>query len=234
MSSINCLIIDDDEIDRLTVQSFVNRTPIFNLRGVFEDAFDAMNVLENEKIDVLFLDIDMPSISGIEVRKQFKDIPICVFITSYPEFAVESFELNTLDFIVKPLNFERFSQAVIRIQEYLELREKAYLFENSIGGDIIYIKEGTQQIKIKLYDILYLEALKDYTKIVMSDNRFCVLSSLGVLIKEDNFTKFVRIHRSYAIQKHQVSKIQSGEVILNNNLSLPVGRSYKDNLTLLQ
>ncbi len=234
MNSINCIIIDDNEIDRLTVQSFVSRNSIFNLLGVFEDAFDALNVLENEKIDVLFLDIDMPNINGIELRKRFTDIPICIFISSYPEFAVESFELNTLDFIVKPLKYERFSKAVIRIQEYLELREKAQLFEANIGGDTVYIKEGTQKIKIKLHDILYLEALKDYTKIVMPNNRFCVLSSLGVLIKEDNFTNFVRIHRSYAIQKHHVSKIQAAEVILSNNLPLPIGRSFRDNITFLQ
>lgn len=234
MNHINCIIIDDDEIDRLTVTSFVKRSSVFNIIGVFEDAEEAISVLQKEKIDVLFLDIDMPNLNGIEFRKQAKDVPVCVFITSHPEFAVESFELDTLDFIVKPIKYERFCQAVTRIEDYLELRQKAHLFESNIGGDVIYIKEGTEQVKIKLHDILYLEALKDYTKIVTESKRYCVLSSLGILIKETHFTNFVRIHRSYAIQKHYVKKIQSNEVMLQNDHLVPIGRSFRENLMYLQ
>ena len=234
MKHINCIIIDDDEIDRLTVTSFVKRNPEFNILGVFEEANTAIPLLLKEKIDVLFLDIDMPHLNGIEFRKMAKAVPICIFITSHPEFAVESFELDTLDFIVKPIKYERFCQAVVRIKDYLELKQKASLFEASIGGDVIYIKEGNEQIKIKLHDILYLEALKDYTKIITETKRYCVLSSLGLLIKEPNFNRFIRIHRSYAIQKHYVSKILTNDVLLHTNSLLPIGRSFRENLTLLQ
>ncbi len=234
MKHINCIIIDDDEIDRLTVTSFVKRNPIFNIIGVFEDPIEAISVLQKEQIDVLFLDIDMPEMSGIEFRKIAKSVPICIFITAHPEFAVESFELDTLDFIVKPIKYNRFCQTVTRIEDYLELKQKASLFEANIGGDVIYIKEGTEQIKIKLHDVLYLEALKDYTKIVTENKHYCVLSSLGLLIKENNFSTFIRIHRSYAIQKHYVSKILSNDVMLQNDFVLPIGRSFRDNLILLQ
>ena len=234
MKHINCIIIDDDEIDRLTVTSFVKRNPVFNIVGIFEDPIEAISVIQKEKIDVLFLDIDMPEMSGIEFRKIAKSVPICIFVTAHPEFAVESFELDTLDFIVKPIKYDRFCQAVKRIEDYMELKQKASLFEANIGGDIIYIKEGTEQIKIKLHDILYLEALKDYTKIVTENKHYCVLSSLGLLIKEDNFSAFIRIHRSYAIQKHYVSKILSNDVMLQNDSILPIGRSFRDNLILLQ
>lgn len=234
MKHINCIIIDDDEIDRLTVTSFVKRNPIFNIVGIFEDPIEAISLIQKEKIDVLFLDIDMPEMSGIEFRKIAKSVPICIFVTAHPEFAVESFELDTLDFIVKPIKYDRFCQAVKRIEDYMELKQKASLFEANIGGDMIYIKEGTEQIKIKLHDILYLEALKDYTKIVTENKHYCVLSSLGLLIKEDNFSAFVRIHRSYAIQKHYVSKILSNDVMLQNESILPIGRSFRDNLILLQ
>lgn len=234
MKHINCIIVDDDEIDRLTVTSFVKRNPIFNIIGIFEDATEAISVLQKEQIDVMFLDIDMPNMSGIEFRKIAKSVPICIFITAHPEFAVESFELDTLDFIVKPLKYERFCQTVTRIEDYMELKQKASLFEANIGGDVIYIKEGTEQIKIKLHDILYLEALKDYTKIVTENKRYCVLSSLGLLIKENNFSTFIRIHRSYAIQKHYVSKILTNDIMLQNDFLLPIGRSFRDNLILLQ
>jgi len=233
MGIFNCIIIDDDEIDRLTVVSFAKKFPVLNILGVFEHAQDALPLLGKEEIHVLFLDIDMPEINGIEFRKIAADVPVCIFISAHPEHAAESFQLDTLDFIVKPLKLDRFSQAVTRIADYMELRRKAELFEASIGGDTIYIKEGHEQTKVKLHDILYLEALKDYTKIVTSQKRHCVLSSLGVLLKESNFNSFIRVHRSYAVQKQFIKKILTNEVLLHNDMAIPVGRSYKTNLSAL-
>ena len=117
-----------------------------------------------------------------------------------------------------------------RIEEFMEIKLKAQLFETSIGGDIIYIKEGHEQTKVKLHDILYLEALKDYTLIITNQKRHCVLSSIGTLLKEPHFASFLRIHRSYAVQKQFIQKIGSQEIELKNNVIIPIGRSYKDNL----
>ncbi|TDO83578.1 LytTR family two component transcriptional regulator [Flavobacterium chryseum] len=227
-----CIIIDDDEIDRLTVVSFAKKFPILDILGVFESAEEALLFIETEKIDILFLDIDMPGLSGIEFRKKALEIPACIFITSHPEHAVESFEIETLDFIVKPLKLDRFAQTLSRIEEFMEVKLKASLFEASIGGDTIYIKEGHDQTKVKLHEILYLEALKDYTLIITDKKRHCVLSSIGNLLKEDHFQSFIRIHRSFAVQKQFIQKINSTEIILNNNIAIPVGRSYKENLNL--
>jgi len=229
----SCVIIDDDEIDRLTVLSFAKKFAVLDILGVFESAEDALPFIEKEKVDILFLDIDMPGLNGIEFRKQTLEIPICIFITAHPEHAVESFQIETLDFIVKPLKLDRFAQTLSRIEEFMEVRLKASLFEASIGGDTIYIKEGHEQTKVKLHEILYLEALKDYTLIITDKKRHCVLSSIGNLLKEDHFQSFIRIHRSYAVQKQFIQKINSTEIILNNNVSIPVGRSYKENLNLI-
>ncbi|MEZ0129409.1 LytR/AlgR family response regulator transcription factor [Flavobacterium sp. LBUM151] len=228
-----CIIIDDDEIDRLTVVSFAKKFPALDILGVFESAEEALLIIEKEKIDVLFLDIDMPGLSGIEFRKKALEIPVCIFITAHPEHAVESFEIETLDFIVKPLKLDRFAQTVSRIEEFMEIKLKALLFEASIGGDTIYIKEGHEQTKVKLHEILYLEALKDYTLIITDKKRHCVLSSIGNLLKENHFQSFIRIHRSFAVQKQFIQKINSSEILLHNNITIPVGRSYKDNLNLL-
>ena len=233
MKLLNCIIVDDDEIDRLVVTSFAKQHSNLNIVGIFERSEDALAILDTENIDVAFLDIDMPGLNGIEFRKKAHQIPVCIFVTSHPEFAVESFELDTLDFIVKPIKFDRFNQAMERVNEYMELKQKAELFESSIGGDVIYIKEGHQETKIKLHEILYLEALKDYTKIVTANKRHCVLASLGTLLKENHFGTFIRIHRSYAIQKQFIKTILSNDVLMNNNLILPIGRSYKDNLVSL-
>lgn len=233
MRQINCIIVDDDEIDRLMTISNVKKYPQFNLIGAYDNAKDALETINTEKIDVLFLDIDMPEINGFEIRKSAEKIPACIFITSHPEHAVESFEYETLDFIIKPVKNERFKSTVIRIEEFLEIKQKAALFEASIGGDAIYIKEGHEQTKVKLHDILYLEALKDYTLVVTTHKKHCVLSSIGTLLKEHHFQSFVRIHRSFAVQKQYVKKISSQEIELNNNISIPIGRSYKDNLNLI-
>ena len=230
MGTFNCIIIDDDEIDRLTVVSFAKKFPVLNILGVFDNAEAAIPVLTKEKIDVLFLDIDMPALSGIEFRKMAAHVPICIFITAHPEHAAESFELDTLDFIVKPLKLDRFAQTVGRIEHYMELRLKAQLFESSIGGDTIYIKEGHEQTKVKLHDILYLEALKDYTLVVTPQKRHCVLSSIGNLLKEDHFQSFIRTHRSFAVQRQFIQKISPNEIVLNSGALIPIGRSYKDNL----
>lgn len=233
MKALNCIIIDDDEIDRLTVLSYAKRFPQLNIAGVFDDGGEALPLLESETIDVLFLDIDMPTISGFEFRKKAMEVPVCIYITAHPEHAVESFELEALDFIVKPLKMDRFTQTMQRIESFMEIRFKAQLFDSSLGGDAIYIKEGHEQTKVKLHDILYLEALKDYTLIVTSQKRHCVLSSIGTLLKESNFQSFVRIHRSFAVQKQFVKKINSYEIELENNITIPIGRSYKDNLNLI-
>lgn len=227
-----CIIIDDDEIDRLTVLSFAKKFPVLDILGIFESAEDALPFIEKEKVDILFLDIDMPGLNGIEFRKKALEIPVCIFITAHPEHAVESFEIETLDFIVKPLKLDRFAQTVSRIEEFMEIKLKASLFEASIGGDTIYIKEGHEQTKVKLHEVLYLEALKDYTLVITDKKRHCVLSSIGNLLKEDHFQSFIRIHRSFAVQKQFIQKINSTEIILNNNIAIPVGRSYKENLNL--
>ena len=234
MNPFKCIIIDDDEIDRLTVVSYVKRFPNLKIIGVFENAQDALPVLEKEIIDILFLDIDMPVLNGLDFRKKASEVPVCIYITAHPEHAVASFEVDTLDFIVKPIKIDRFTQTVLRIEEYIELKQKAKLFESTLGGDVIYIKEGHTETKIKLHEILYLEALKDYTKIVTSSKKHCVLMSIGNLLKETHFQSFIRVHRSFAVQKQYIDKKMTNELLLNNGMIIPIGRSFKENLSLIQ
>ncbi len=232
MKAFDCIIVDDDEMDRLVVVSYAKRFSILNIVGVFESAEKALLFLEQNKIDIAFLDIEMPGASGIELRKKALEIPVCVFISSHTESAAETFELQTLDFIVKPFKFPRFEQTIKRIEEFMEVRLKASLFESSIGGDVVYVKTGHDQIKVKLHEILYLEALKNYTILVTEEKRHCVLSNLGEILQEDKFQSFIRIHRSFAVQKQFIQKIGSQEIELKNNISIPIGRSYKESIQL--
>lgn len=233
MKKLNCIIVDDDEVARLKVVSIARRFPVLNILGHFATANAAFSIAEKEKIDVLFLDIDMPSISGLALRKKLIQIPVCVFITSHSEHAVESFELETLDFIVKPLREERFAQTVVRIEEFMEVKHKAELYEASFGDDFIYIKEGYNKVKVKLYDILYIEALKDYCILVTERKRYCVLSGIGNLLKEEQFSTFIRIHRSYAVQKQFAEKVGTQTITLLNGKQLPIGNSFKETLQIV-
>lgn len=229
----NCIIVDDEDVDRLMVVSFAKRYPSLNIIGSYKSAEEALPILEKEKIDVAFLDIDMPGISGVEFRKKAMDIPVCIFITGHAEYAVESFELETLDYIMKPLRFDRFEKAMLRVEQFLEIKQKATLFEMSFGDNAVFIKEGNEKSKINLYDILYLEALKDYTFLVTTQKKHCVWSNIGTLLKQETFNTFTRIHRSFAIQKQFIKKINAQEVLLNNNTIIPIGRSYKESVKLL-
>ncbi len=233
MKKYSCIIVDDDEIDRLTVLSFAKKFPLLQVVGIFSSAEDAINSEHIQDVHILFLDIDMPNVSGLEFRRKTAHVPVCIFITAHPEHAVESFELDTLDFIVKPLKLDRFTATIARIEKFMEINQKALLFESSIGGDIIYLKEGHEQTKVKLHEILYLEALKDYTLIITPQKKHCILSTIGNTLKEPSFQSFVRVHRSYAVQKQYIEKRTSTDILLNNGTLIPIGRSYKDNLNIL-
>lgn len=228
----SCIIVDDNRLDGLTALSYVRRYPFIQVDGLFESAGEALKFARKMPPEILLLDIDMPGLNGLDLRKELADIPACIFITAHPEFALEGFESTALDFLIKPLRADRFKTAMERLEQFLEIRHKAALLDHTLGEDILFIKDGHNHIKLQLHEIIYLEALKDYTGIITRQKKYCVLTPLGNLLKEKPFQTFIRIHRSYAVQKHYINKITPREVMINDRL-LPVGRSYKESINLL-
>jgi len=226
---LNCLIVDDNEIDRLTLASFLEDYPFIQVSGIFDSPIKALAAAGNKKPDVLFLDIDMPEMSGLELREQLLDIPACIFITSFPDYALEGFELAAMDYLVKPFSPERFSKSMNRLEEYMEIRRQSDLFSHSMAADTIFIKDGHSQVRLDLKEIIYLEALNNYTSLVTDKKKYLVLSTLANLLHENSFRNFIRIHRSYAVQKKFIQKITTGEVIVHQT-ALPIGRTYKEAL----
>ena len=221
-------MVDDDEIDLLTAVSFLEDYSFLEITGRYDSAAKALAAAENMPPDVLFLDVDMPEMSGLQLREKLMHIPACIFITSYPDYAVESFEMAALDFLIKPFSHDRFAKTISRLTNYLTIRQKAELLNHTLGADTLFIKDGINHIKLQVHEIVYLEALNNYTSIVTTSRKYAVLSTLGNLIKENAFSTFIRIHRSYAVQKHFIEKICTDEVLVKNNIALPVGRSYKE------
>jgi len=222
-----CIIIDDDEIDRLTVCAFARKYAFLEIMGMYDSPAAALKEMETTRPQVLLLDIDLGETSGLQLRRELIDAEACIFITSYPDYAVESFELAALDFLVKPLAADRFAVSMKRLEEYLQMREKSKLLDHSLHGDTIYIKDGYDQVKVRSSEILYLEALKDYTTVVTKTKRYHVLASLGNLLKTPAFSGFFRVHRSYAVQPHFIQKISASELLIDG-IAVPIGRTYKE------
>lgn len=223
------MVVDDSMVDRKTAISFLMDYPFINITGEFNSPTEALQAAALNPPDALFLDIDMPEMTGLQLRAQLMDIPACIFITSYPDYAVDGFEMAALDFLVKPYSEDRFTKTISRLLEYLTIRGKATSVIHTMEKESIFIKDGHSQIKLPLQDILYLEALKDYTGVITAQKKYLVSSPLGSLIKEKTFNGFIRIHRSYAVQKKQVLKIMPSQILINN-ITLPVGRAFKNAL----
>jgi two-component system LytT family response regulator len=234
MNTYNCIIVDDEEIDRLLTFSFVSRIPFLTIIDCCETADEALALIQTHKIDVLFLDIDMPELDGFALRRKAQHIPACIYITSHPEHALESYETIAFDFIVKPVYPDRFMSSMRRLEEYLNLLNKAHLLESRFDGSAIMVKKGHDDVKLNTYEVIYLESLREYTKIVTSFESYPIRASLSRIIKEHDFQDFVRIHRSFAVNKSFVNSINKQEVLLVNNIQLPVGRTYKDSLKELK
>jgi len=191
------------------------------LRGFFTDAFEAVGFLRKEKIDLIFLDIKMPDISGIDFLKSIPNPPMVIFTTAYSEHAVQSFELDAIDYLLKPFSQSRFLKACNKAYEQFELRKNI----STSVPDSIFIKSGYDQIRVDLEDILYAESNGNYVQFVLEKNK--IVSRLTTSEAEALLpaSAFIRIHRSYIVAKKRISKIEKNSVWINQT-ELPVGASY--------
>jgi two-component system, LytTR family, response regulator len=222
---INCLLIDDEPLALQLLEDFVNKTPYLNLVGKFEEPMQALSLLDSREVDLLFLDIKMPDISGIDFFKSLSYKPQVIFTTAYSEFAIDGFELKAMDYLLKPVSFEKFLAASNRVREYFELKNA----KNTKGKDYFFINAAHKLHKIFYDDILYLEGLKDYTKIHLTS----AVSPLIVLHNLKYFecllepTEFIRIHRSYIISLRKVVTVSRKSVTIQS-IELPVSDNYRE------
>lgn len=223
---INCLIIDDEPLALQLLEDFVNKTPYLKLAGKFEDPMQALAILESGGIDLLFLDIKMPDISGIDFFRSLSNKPQVIFTTAYSEFAIDGFELKAMDYLLKPVPFEKFLAACNRVREYLELKNARTALADK---DYFFINASHKLHKVFYNDILYLEGLKDYTKIHLtsSSSPLIILHNLkyfeGLLERND----FIRIHRSYIVSIRKVTTVSRKSVVVQSN-ELPVSDNYRE------
>lgn len=220
---LNCVIIDDEPLAIQVLQDYVNKTPYLHLCGSFEEPLQALSVLETNRVDLLFLDIKMPDITGVDFYRSLTKKPEVIFTTAYSEYALTGFELKAIDYLLKPISFEMFITATNRVRDLLENKREAK------EKDFFFINVSHKMHKIFFDDINYLEGYKDYTKIHLEgmNNPLLVLHNLKYF--EDMLEKkdFVRIHRSYIIPIRKVN-IASRKSVTIRTQELPVSDNYRE------
>lgn len=221
MQTLKAIAIDDEPVALDVIKSLAAKISFVDVVAFFTNAFDAITFLQQEKIDLIFLDIKMPDISGIDFLKSITNPPMIIFTTAYSEHAVQSFELNAIDYLLKPFSQSRFLKACNKAFEQFELRKN-----NSISSPgYIFIKSGYEQIRVELDDILYAESNGNYMQLVLKRTK--LLSRLTMAETEALLPAldFMRIHRSYIVAKRYISKIERNSIWINET-ELPVGASY--------
>ncbi|MDP4263488.1 MAG: LytTR family DNA-binding domain-containing protein [Bacteroidota bacterium] len=222
---INCLLIDDEPLALQLLEDFVSKVPYLKLAGKFEEPLQALPLIETRQADLLFLDIRMPDISGIEFFKSLTVKPEVIFTTAYSEFAIDGFELKAMDYLLKPVSFEKFITACNRVKEYLDFKNTKEIKNR----DYFFINVSHKLHKIFYDDILYLEGYKDYTKIYLTSavSPLLILHNLKYFEDLLNQSEFIRIHRSYIISIRKVNTVSRKSVTIQTN-SLPVSDNYRD------
>lgn len=232
--TIRFMAIDDNPVDLLILKEYSTPFPFLQHCGSYTIPAEGLVAIEKDHPDLVFLDIEMPGVSGLELLRHIKaKVPLAVFITSHPEFALEGFELSALDYVLKPLTSERFAQTARRIEEYWDMKQKAHSYEVLFEKESLTIKEGHHQVKLPQDDIIYLEAMQDYTKVVTEKKNYLTLTTLTGFLEKISSKNFIRVHRSYAVAINKIKELHSNKLICGN-IEIPIGKTYRTAIAQLK
>jgi len=220
-----CIIADDEPIARQILESYIADTPQLELVASCKNAFEVLEVLQEKQVDLLFLDINMPKLSGISLLKTMQHKPKVIITTAYPEFAVEGFELSVTDYLLKPFSLERFLQAVMKVQKSNVQQTVIQSTEREEATNSIFVKSDKKIVKIDFADICYIEAYGNYIKI-HTDKMILTQQTLSDFL-EKLPDIFLRIHKSFAINFNKLKLIDGNQIVLHNDQKLPIGKSYR-------
>jgi two-component system LytT family response regulator len=222
--SIKCIAIDDEPPALELVKEYISRFPQLELVQAFTDAIAAGEYLRQHPVDLLFVDINMPDITGLDLVRSLADKPMLIFTTAHKKFAIEGFELDAIDYVLKPLAFDRFSRAVHKALEYYEYKRKA-----TPASAHLFVYSEYRMLKIELCRVEYIESLEDYIKIhLLNAKPVMTLMTLKGVLEKLPAEQFKRIHRSYIVAVDKVKSVQNRKVQLQSGMELPVSDSYSD------
>jgi len=226
---MKCLAIDDEPMALDIIQDYIAKTPFLELSAAFRDSLKALDYLQKNPVDLIFLDINMPDLTGIQFLKSLTNQPMIIFTTAYSEYAVESYEYNAVDYIMKPIEFDRFLKAANKALDQFQMTRHPNVAKTDSGveNEFIMVKSGNDIHKIKVNDILYIESAGNYVTFVLSDKKIMSLSSMSKVLNLLPNHKFCRIHKSYIINFLHINKIERHRVTIGKN-EVPIGTVYRE------
>lgn len=220
---IRCAIVDDEPLARDILEVYVKENANLELVALCKNAKEVLALLEVEQIDLLFLDIQMPDISGMNLAKSLQNPPYIVFTTAYDKYAVDGFEVNAVDYLLKPISPERFNKSVEKVQYLIETRPQTNQKE-----EFIFVRADYQDVKVMFDDILYVEGLKDYVRIVTNEKRIITLTNIKGMYAKLPQDKFARVHKSFIVAIDKVNSVKGSSLVIGNK-EIPVGLTFRDN-----
>ncbi|MCU0443440.1 MAG: LytTR family DNA-binding domain-containing protein [Microscillaceae bacterium] len=228
---MKCIIIDDEPLAREGIEKYVAKIDFLENVGAFENALSAQNSIQTESVDLMFLDISMPYLTGIDFLKSLKNPPLVIFQTAYPNFALEGYQLDIIDYLVKPITFERFHKAVSKAYDYWQLKNKPQFIDSqSINNDFIFIKCDKRYEKVMLAEILYVEAMQNYSMVYTAHQKLMTLQPLKSF--EESLlpiSQFMRVQKSFIVNLNKIESIMGNEIKVGNKM-ITVGRPQKEEI----
>lgn len=227
MLKYNCIIVEDEPLAAEVLKDYIQQVPFLELTGICTDAIYAMEKVQTEKVDLMFLDIHLPKLKGLDFLESLKTAPPVIITSAYKEYALEGYELNVIDYLLKPIRFNRFLKAVNKLNQYTEQNIPSTLTIAPAERRSFFFNVGKKRVKIYLDEILYIESLREYVRITTKDKS--ILTKFQLNEVEDLLSKnnFLRIHRSFIAAKDKIAAFTATDVEINNK-SIPIGRSYKE------
>lgn len=221
---IKCVVVDDEPLAISLLNQYIRRCDGLQMVDGFTDALESISFINNNQVDILFLDVLMPDITGIGVLKKLTSKPIIIFTTAHRDFAVDGYEIGAADYLLKPFDFERFKKAVDRAVEHIRLRDKDN--EDLLPG--VFVKSDYKLIKINFQDIVYVESMDDYIRIYLQDARPVItLMSLKAFLEKLPLAGFQRVHRRYIVAMNKINLVETRRLILTTGVEIPVGDTYQ-------
>lgn len=223
--TLRCLIVDDEPIARSILEKYVAKTPMLNLAGSLDNALDVISQLSTGSIDLMFLDINMPEFTGIDLLKSMRNPPAVIITTAYAEYGAESYEYEVVDYLMKPIPFDRFLKAVQKVIISTEMSNQLYILEDK-SAPFLFLKEDHLTHKVLLQDIQHVQAYGNYIKIYLPEKVLMVRKTISEL-ENESAGRLIRIHKSYLINPQHMVSTEGNEVLMPQQQRLPIGKVYK-------
>ncbi len=225
-----CLIVDDEPLAIKVIESHIGKLPGLEVTGTCRNAVEAFDVLMKKPVDLVFLDVEMPEISGLDLLKSLKVRPAVIITTAYREFALDAYELDAIDYLLKPVSFERFFKAVSKYYYWKGSGSREVHGENDVSGSsFIYVRSDRKVVKVMLSDILFIESLKDYVKIHLDGEMIITKEKISHLEEKLPEKSFIRTHRSFIVAANKIRAFTAENIEIGNH-EIPIGRTYKNSV----